>query len=76
MSVENQLTSYDCMDVKQNEGGFNFYGFTKADGSWKILREKTDGSEYRFAVGKSAYSTNFSNRASLVYKQSDSLPRV
>ena len=76
MSVENQLTSYDYMDVREDEGGFNYFGFTKANGSWKILREKTDGTEYRFAVGSVNYETNFANRVSLTYKLSNALPRV
>lgn len=76
MSLENQLTGYDITEIRENETGYNYYGFTRADGSWKILREKTDGTEYRYAIGKEDFSTNFGNRGSLTYKMSNNLPRV
>jgi hypothetical protein len=41
-----------------------------------VLREKTDGTEYRFAVGKEDFETAFSARASLTYKAANQLPRV
>ena len=76
MSLETNLSGYDISDIAENEAGYNYYGFCKADGAWKILREKTDGTEYRLAVGKSAYSTAFTNRATQTYKRPDELPRV
>ncbi len=76
MSLENNLSGFDITDIRENEAGFNYYGFCKADGSWKILREKTDGTEYRFAGGNKDYSVNFAVRSGLNYKQPDQLPRV
>lgn len=76
MALENQLSGFDCMDVAENEAGYNYYGFTKAGGAWRILREKTDGSEYRFAVGAGDYSAAFVNRVNLNYKLSNALPAV
>jgi hypothetical protein len=76
MSLETNLSGFDITEVRENEAGYNYYGFSKADGSWKILREKTDGTEYRLAVGRSDFSTSFTGRASLTYKRPDQLPRV
>lgn len=76
MLLENYLSGYDCMDVAKAEGGYNYYGFCRSDGSWRILREKTDGLEYRFAIGRDEYSTNFAGRAALSYKLTNQLPRL
>ena len=76
MSLETNLSGFDIADIRENEAGYNYYGFTKADGSWKVLREKTDGTEYRLAVGREDYSTNFAARSGLNYKRPDQLPRV
>lgn len=76
MLLENYLSGYDIADIVENELGFNYYGFTRPDGSFRILREKTDGTEYRLAIGKSDYTTNFTNRATLTYKRSNELPRL
>jgi hypothetical protein len=76
MLFENYLDGYDIAEVREDEAGYNYYGFTRPDGSWRVLREKTDGTEYRFAVGKSDFETNFGNRASLSYKKTNQLPRL
>lgn len=76
MSLETNLSGYDITEVRENEAGYNYYGFSKADGAWKILREKTDGTEYRFSVGKSDFETAFIARATLSYKAPNHLPRV
>jgi len=76
MSLENNLSGYDIVEVRENEAGYNYYGFAKADGAWKVLREKTDGTEYRFAVGGSDFETAFAARATLGYKAANHLPRV
>lgn len=76
MSLENQISGFDVMDTAENEAGYNYVGFTKADGRWKILREKTDGTEIRYAVGSEDYEAAFTARASQEYKLSNHLPRV
>jgi hypothetical protein len=76
MSLETILSGFDITESRENESGYNYAGFTKADGSWRILREKTDGTEVRFAVGRTDFVTNFTNRATLTYKRPDQLPRV
>jgi hypothetical protein len=76
MLSENYLSGYDCMDVVKDQAGYNYYGFTRSEGTWRILREKTDGLEYRLAIGNSDYATNFAARATLTYKLSNQLPRL
>lgn len=55
-------------DISLAEGGYNYYGRIRTNGEWVIIREKTDGTEYRVAVGADAYSTNWSGRTGLTYK--------
>jgi hypothetical protein len=76
MSLENNLSGYDITEIRENEAGYNYYGYTKADSTWRILREKTDGTEYRLAVGTVDFETAFTGRADLNYKRPDQLPRV
>jgi len=53
-----------------DEGGsYDYYGYTHADGSWVIMRADSTGAEYRYAVGKNNYSTNWTNRATRSYKK-------
>lgn len=76
MLLEDYLSGYDIAEIRESEAGYNYFGFTRPDGSWRILREKTDGTEYRLAIGREDFETNFTARASLVYKKSNSLPRL
>jgi len=76
MLLENYLSGYDIAEVRENESGYTYYGFTRPDGSWRVLREKIDGTEYRLAIGKKDFEVNYNNRASLSYKTSNSLPRL
>ena len=48
MLLENYLSGYDIAEIRENEGGYNYYGFTRTDGSWRVLREKTDGTEQHY----------------------------
>lgn len=76
MLLENYLSGHDCMDIRESEAGYNYFGFTRSEGTWRILREKTDGTEYRLAIGNSDYATNFAARASLTYVLTNQLPRL
>jgi hypothetical protein len=76
MALETNLSGFDIAEVRENESGYNYYGFCKADGSWRILRVKTDDTEYRLAVGGSEFEAAFTSRASLNYKTANHLPRV
>ena len=74
--LENNLSGYDITEIRENEAGYNYFGFSKADGTWRILRESTDGTEYRLAVGRVDFEDGFAARATLTYKRPDQLPRV
>jgi hypothetical protein len=76
MLFEKYLDGYDAAEVREAEAGYDYYGFTRPDGSWRVLRAKTDGTEYRFAVGSENFETNFTNRATLTYKTTNNLPRL
>jgi len=76
MLLENYLSGYDIAEIREEEAGYNYYGFTRPDGSWRVLREKTDGTEYRLAIGSVDFDTNFTGRAGLNYRKSNQLPRL
>lgn len=76
MAHDTILSGYDIVDIRENESGYNYFGFARGDGTWRILREKTDGTEYRFVVGAKDYAINFPNRATLTYKRADQLPKA
>jgi len=55
-------------------GTFNYYGYTRPDNSFIILREKTDETEYRYNMnetGNEVYSDEFGNRADRDYVTPD-----
>jgi len=69
MSKYNNITEgMKVVDVSLSEDGYNYYGFVRSNGEWAIMRENTAQTEYRFSVGGSDYSTNWTNRASLGYR--------
>jgi hypothetical protein len=76
MLLENYLSGYDIAEIRESEAGYNYYGFTRPDGSWRVLREKTDGTEYRLAIGGSDFDTAFAARSTLNYRKSNQLPRL
>lgn len=69
-------------DVAEGEAGeesgatYNYYGFLRTDGSWVILREKSDETEYRFTVGSSGYASAWDARTSRTYSRADSFPKL
>lgn len=67
-SYQDILASYKISD-KDDDASPNYFGFTKADGSWYILKETVSAGAdtYRYAAGSSSYTTNWTNRASLSY---------
>jgi hypothetical protein len=44
-----------------------YYGFADHRGAWIIMREVTSTGVFRYANGKSDYSTNWTGRAGLSY---------
>lgn len=61
------LEGKDVKDIAESEGGYNYYGFSNKKGEWVIMREKTDGTEYRYAIAGTGYTTAWTGRASLSY---------
>lgn len=55
------------VDVAESVGGYNYYSYVRNNGEWIILREKTDGTEYRYKSGASDYSTAWINKATHNY---------
>jgi hypothetical protein len=66
--MKDPTTPYKIADV-DDAGTTKYYGFTRADGKWMIMKEVTSSSPktYRYIAGAENYSTNFTNRASLTY---------
>lgn len=62
------LAEYQPADV-DDSGTTKYYGFTKADGGWYILRENTAVSPktYRYAAGDDDYVNEYLGRAALTY---------
>lgn len=60
------LAKYKIADVDDSSDP-KYYGFTRADGAWYILKEDTTGSPKTYRYVKGADSYDFSNRASETY---------
>jgi hypothetical protein len=44
-----------------------YYGFIDYRGTWFIIRENQALGQFRYAKGKTDYTTNWTNRAALTY---------
>ena len=55
---------------KDDDASPNYYGYVNRKGEWFIMEETiSPGADtYRFAVGKSDYTTNWNDRTNLTYK--------
>jgi len=51
---------------------YNYYGYTRSEGSWIIMRTNTAQTVLRYDVGGSDYATAWAGRAGLNYQTSDS----
>lgn len=49
-----------------------YYGFLKKNGYWYIMKEDSTGA-YRYSKGTTAFTTNWTNRASLTYDYFNSI---
>lgn len=72
------ITGCQVADAATEESGYNYYGYNSSDKRWVIMREKTDETEYRYAVGSNAkgvaYSTAWTNRATQDYRLPEGWP--
>ena len=65
------LKGANFVDADESGPIYNYYGFTRNNKSFIIMRLKTDGSEIRYKIGANTYDTDWSNRAGLGYKRPD-----
>jgi len=64
------LEGMECVKISNSEGGYNYYGYSRwGRQEWLILREKTDGTEYLFAIGKGSFDNAWSARTAKNYKK-------
>jgi len=55
-----------------DEGGaYNYYGYSRSEGSWIIMRMNSAETEVTYAVGGDDYTSNWSARTGLTYKRAD-----
>ena len=52
---------------KDDANDTKYYGFVDLRGTWVIMKESTAAGTFRYATGKSLYSSNWTVRASLSY---------
>lgn len=64
------LEGMELVSIAENEGDYNYYGYSRwGRNEWLIIREKTDGTEYLYAIGKGSYDNAFTARAIKNYKK-------
>lgn len=56
---------YKITDIDDNI--VSYYGFTKQDGEWLIMRQDTQTNSFRYAKGDSEFSQNWTRRDKLQY---------
>lgn len=67
LTYSDPLIDYRISDRDSaGSGGFNYYGYLKTNGSYYIMRETLSTGAYRYIKGTSDYTTNWTNRASLI----------
>lgn len=64
------LEGMEVVQIAENETGYNYYGFSRwGRNEWLIMREKIDGTEYLYAIGKGSFDNAWIARASKTYKK-------
>lgn len=61
------LSNYSVARVAEGESGYNYYAYIHPKGQVIILRENTDGTEYKYADGGFDLTTAWTGRAGLTY---------
>lgn len=56
---------------KEDTGTYVYYGFSAADGSWKLMRKVIATGALRYATGASDYATAWTDRATQTYTRYD-----
>lgn len=57
----------DIVDIDEDNGGYNYYGYLRDDESWVIQRVNTAGTEIRYVAGSADYTTAWSQHTTLGY---------
>lgn len=64
------LDGMELVTIVENETGYNYYGYSRwGRNEWLIMREKTDSTEYLYAIGKGSFDNAWTARASKNYKK-------
>jgi len=64
------LEGMELIKIAEAEGGYNYYLFSRwGREEWLLMREKTDGTEYLYAIGKGSADNAWTARASKTYKK-------
>ena len=64
------LDGMDILKIAENESGYSYYLFARwGREEWLIMREKTDSTEYLYAIGKGSADNAWTARATKNYKQ-------
>ena len=64
------LEGMELVKIAESEGGYNYYLYSRwGRTEWLIMREKTDSTEYLYAIGKGSADNAWTARASKNYKQ-------
>lgn len=70
VDADNPLAKYRISD-RDNSAFPKYYGSVDETGAWYIMKEEANS--FRYCAGTTAYSTNWTNRASLVYDYYNSI---
>lgn len=71
MSRYNEIIDGASIVDSMTSGGYTYYGYIRAEGSWIVLRENTAGDEFRYAVGGSDFATAWADPTVLDYARPD-----
>lgn len=58
---------YQISDFSTNENNITFYGFTRKNGNWFIMKEDPQTGSFRYVRGNIDFPVNWTNRERLIY---------
>jgi hypothetical protein len=73
-----EVVQYEPSDIYDQSitgfsGDYQYYGYLNTLGGWIIQRQQLSTGQFRYCAGTSLYSTNWTNKGSLVYGTFDSI---
>jgi hypothetical protein len=74
-NVGDTTASFEIANTDQSSSTTHYFGYVSIDGRYFVQKRETASriSDYTYAYGTSAYSTAWTNRASLTYYAFDAL---